>query len=200
MRRFALPLAACLLGLASIGALAGRSTYAAFFNSTANSGNSFAAGTVVIGDNDAGSAMLAITNAKPTQAGDTDTSCIRVTSTGTLDSTVRLYATVSGSLAPYLTLTVTRGTDSSPSFDSCTNFTADATNYLGSGNGVIYTGKLSAYPTSYAAAIVDPKAATPETWTTNENHSYKFVISLDDNTAAQGLSASADFTWEARNL
>jgi hypothetical protein len=194
-----LRLAVVALGLATVAGLAGPRTFAAFSSQTSNAADSFAAGTVVIGDNDAGTAMLAITNAKPTLTGDTDTSCIKVTSTGTLDSTVRLYATVSGPLASYLTLTVTRGTDSSPSFDSCTNFTADATNYLGSGNGVIYSGKLGSYPMTYAAGIVDPTSSSPATWSTNTSHSYKFVISLDDNLAARGLSATADFTWEARN-
>ena len=40
---------------------------------------------------------------------------------------------------------MTRGTDSSPSFASCANFTADSTNYIGSGAGVIYSGNLSAF-------------------------------------------------------
>ena len=30
-------------------------------------------------------------------------------------------------------------------------------------------------------------------------HSYRFVISLDNNVAAQGKSATAGFTWEAIN-
>jgi Rieske Fe-S protein len=187
-------LSALVVGV--VGAIAGAGSYSAFTSTTTNSGNSLAAGTVVIDDNDSGTAMLALTTAKP---GDTDTSCIRIRSTGTLASSVRLYGTITGSLGTYLTLTVTRGTDSSPSFDSCTNFTADATNYNGDGAGVIYTGTLAAFPASYAAAIVDPKAATPESWTTNEVHSYKFAITVQDNNAAQGLTASAAFTWEARN-
>ena len=125
--------------------------------------------------------------------------CIKVTMSGSRDSTVRLYASVSGSLAPYVNVTVTRGTDASPSFSSCASFSADATDYLGSGAGVVYSGLLSAYPASYASGIVDPKAATPETWSQNESHSYRFAITLANNAAAQGLSASATFTWEARN-
>ena len=82
----------------------------------------------------------------------------------------------------------------------CTNFTADSTNYIGSGAGVIYAGLLSAYPTTYGAGIVDPTSGSPETWTTSEAHSYEFVISLNNNAAAQGLSSTATFTWEARNL
>jgi predicted ribosomally synthesized peptide with SipW-like signal peptide len=184
------------LVLGAVAAVSGVGSYSAFTSTTTNTGNSFATGTVAIDDNDSTTAMLALSAAKP---GDTDTSCIRIRSTGTLSSSVRLYGTISGSLGTYLTLTVTRGTDSSPSFDSCSNFTADATNYNGDGAGVIYTGTLAAFPASYAAGIVDPKTATPESWTTNETHSYRFVVTVQDNNAAQGLTASASFTWEARN-
>lgn len=178
-----------------VGAVAGLGSYSAFTSTTSNAGNSFASGSVAIGDNDSGTAMLALASAKP---GDSDTSCINVTSTGSLASTVRLYSTVTGTLGSYLTLTVTRGTGAA-GFDNCTGFTADATDYLGSGNGVIYQGSLASFPANYTSAIVDPKAATPETWTNTESHWYRFAISLDDNNAAQGLSGGASFTWEARN-
>ena len=185
-----------MLVIGVAGLLAGAGSYAVFTATTGNTGNSFTSGTVAIQDNDSNTAMLALANAKP---GDADTSCIRIEYTGSLDSTVRLYGSVSGSLASYLTLTVTRGTDSSPSFDSCANFTADATNYIGAGNGVVYSGPLSSFPASYAAGIVDPTSGSPETWSQSEAHSYRFVVTLQDNNAAQGLTGNASFTWEARN-
>ena len=114
---------ALVVGL--LGAVAGVGGYSAFTSTTTNSGNSFAAGTVLIADNDLDNVMLALTNAKPNDA---DTSCIKVTYTGTLASSVRLYSTQTGTVGQYVTLTITRGTDSAPSFDSCTNFTADTTN------------------------------------------------------------------------
>jgi len=191
-RRWAMTM--LVIGVA--GLLAGLGSYAVFTATTGNAGNSFASGTVVIEDNDSNSAMLALANAKP---GDADTSCIRIEYTGSLDSTVRLYGSVSGGLADYLTLTVTRGTDSSPSFDSCANFAPDATNYIGAGNGVVFSGPLSAFPASYAAGIVDPTSGTPETWSENEAHSYRFVVTLQDVNAAQGLTGNAAFTWEARS-
>lgn len=186
---------ASLAVLLAVGVVVGAGTYSAFSSSTESDGNSFAAGTVYISDNDAGAAMLSLTNAVP---GDSDTSCVRVTYAGSLPATVRLYGSSSGALAPYLTLTVTRGTDAAPSFDSCTGFTADATNYIGAGAGVVYSGSLSAYPTA-GSPLIEPTAGTPETWTTSEVHSYRFVISLDNNLSAQGQSATAGFTWEARN-
>jgi hypothetical protein len=191
-RRIALTLV--LLGGA--GTLTGLATLAVFSSTAQSAGNSFAAGTVAISDNDAGSALLALAAAAP---GDSDTGCIQVTYTGTLASSVRLYGAVSGSLAPYLTLTVTRGADSSPSFDSCAAFTPDATNYLGQGAGVVYSGSLAAFPSTYAAGIVDPTSGSPESWTQGEAHSYRFTVTLQNDTAAQGLSATAGFTWEARN-
>lgn len=182
---------------ASLGA---GTALAAFWSLSGNATNSFEAGTVYIGDDDGGTAMLGLTNAIPTQPGDSDTSCIQVTYSGTLDASVRLFGTVSGSLASYLTLTVTRGTSSAPSFDSCATFTADATDYIGAGAGVVYSGSLAGFPTSYGTALVDPTSGSPETWTTNETRSYRFTISLNDNVAAEGQSASASFTWEAQNL
>ncbi len=94
---------------------------------------------------------------------------------------------------------MTRGTDSNPSFDSCTNFTADGTNYIGQGNGVIYSGALSAFPANWASGVVDPTPGSPESWTNPETHSYRFAVTLQDVEAAQGLNGTASFTWEARN-
>jgi len=172
--------------------------YAAFRATMLNTGNSFAAGSVALSDNDAGSALFTtLTSVSP---GDSQTNCIRVRFDGTLNSDVHLYGTVSGALAPYLTLTVTRGSDPTPSFGSCSSFGADATNYIGAGSGVVYNGALSAFPSTYAAGIVDPQVGGgPETWTQNEAHVYKFTLSVGSNTAGQGQLATAAFTWEARS-
>ena len=185
---------AVVVGL--IGAVAGVGTWSAFSATTSNGGNTFSAGSVTLTDNDAGSAMLALSAAKP---GDSDTSCIEVTYTGTIASAVRLYGTTTGTgLDPYLNLEITRGTTTSP-FDSCTNFTPDATGYGNGGNGIIYSGTLQNFPDTYAAGIVDPLAASHESWTTNEKHAYKFVVTVQDNDAAQGKNATQQFTWEARS-
>jgi hypothetical protein len=165
--------------------------YAAFTAVVSNAGNSIASGTVAIGDNDGGAAMLDLSAATP---GSSDTSCIRVTYTGSLGSSVRLYGTVTGGLASHLILTVTRGTDSAPSFDSCTNFTADATDHIGAGPGVIWTGLLSTFPSTWAGGVVDPA-----TWTTSDAHSYRFVVSPVDRDAAEGLSSTFAPSWEARS-
>jgi hypothetical protein len=185
-----------LLVLGAFGALSGAATFSAFSSQTSNAASSFAAGTVEVTDNDLGGAMLSLSNAQP---GAADTSCILVTYSGSLSSTVRLYSAVAGALAPYLTLTVTRGDDTTPVFDDCNGFAPDSTNYIGVAQGVLYQGALSSFPSTYAAGLVDPLAGSPETWTTGETHTYRFAVSLADDNGAQGLGATASFTWEARN-
>jgi Concanavalin A-like lectin/glucanases superfamily len=126
--------------------------YSAFLALATNSGNSFGAGSVSMTDNDSGTAMLSLTDAA---LGATDTSCIKATYTGSLGATVHHWGDISGTLAPYLSLKVTRGTGAD-TFDNCSDFSADGTNYIGEGAGVVYDGKLSDYPTSHATGIVDP--------------------------------------------
>ncbi|MFN2471065.1 MAG: hypothetical protein ABR583_08770 [Gaiellaceae bacterium] len=186
-----------VLGLAA-AAVAAAATYAAYVATTQNNRNSVAAGSVALSDNDSGTAMFTtLGSAKP---GDTETSCIKVRYDGTLASSVRLYATVTGGLAPYLTLTVTRGSDPSPAFDNCATFANDATDYIGAGPGVVYSRTLSGFPTTYATAIVDPAVGGgTESWVATEEHVYKIQATLGASTAAQGQTSTAAFTWEARN-
>jgi hypothetical protein len=188
-----------LVAVALVAALAGAQTWGAYSATTANTANSFASGSVALGDNDSDAAMLTLAAAVP---GATDFGCITVSYTGSLASAVRLYGTTTGTgLAAYLDLEVTRGSFSGapPAFDACTTFTADPTNYLGAGAGIIYNGTLQDFADDYAAGHVDPLAASPETWTTNESHVYKLRITLQNNPSAQGKTAPQTFTWEARN-
>jgi predicted ribosomally synthesized peptide with SipW-like signal peptide len=185
-----------LLILGALATLSGAATYSAFSSQTSSTGNSFAAGTVLITDNDVDTAMLSLTNAQP---GATDTSCILVTYSGSLSSTVKLYGSISGGLAPYLTLTITRGDDPTPVFDDCVGFQPDLTDYVGAGQGVIYQGTLAAFPANYAAGLVDPVGGSPETWTSPEARVYRFAVSVANDNNAQGENATASFTWEARN-
>jgi predicted ribosomally synthesized peptide with SipW-like signal peptide len=191
-------LAVTLALLAVLGVAVGFGTWSAFSSTASNAGNSFQAGTVVLSDNGplASSPMLSFSNAKP---GDSATSCINVSYTGTLPASVRLYGTTAGTgLDPYLNLTVTRGSGAA-AFADCTGFTADATNYTGAGNGVVYNGTLQGFANSYATGLVDPTSGTPAVWTNGQSHTYKFVVAVQDNNAAQGKTATQTFTWEARN-
>jgi hypothetical protein len=184
-------------GLAAVSVAA--ATWSSFSTTTANPSNSFSAGTVNISDNDAGSAMSVPTLAP----GSSSSNCIRVTYTGSLAAAVHLYASTTGSLAQYVNLTVTRGTQTSPTFPSCSGFTADSTNYVGAGAGVMYSGTLSGFSsthTNFANGLVDAPGSA-QTWTTGSGRSYMFTLSLPGNApaAAQGLSSTATFTWEAQN-
>ena len=184
-----------LLSLAVVGAMtaaAGVGTYSAFTATTTNAGNTFAAGSVSIEDNDGGSTpMVGLTNAKP---GASDTSCIRVRYTGSLAATVKLYAAVAGTLPQYLNVIVTRGSTAS-GFDNCSGFLADTGDYGYGPNGIVYSGTLQAFPASYAAGVTDPDTS----WTNGEERWYRFVVTLADNDAARSQTGSATFTWEARN-
>src|SRR3954451_17568246 len=108
-----------------LGGLAGLGIFGAFTSTTSNSNNSFASGTVVIGDNDANSALYSVSNAKP---GTTTSGCIKVTYTGSLAADVHIYtASTIGTLGQYVDLTITPGTQTgTPVFPSCTGFTADS--------------------------------------------------------------------------
>jgi hypothetical protein len=189
-------LSALVVGL--VAALAGAATFSAFSNNTGNAGNSFANGTVTLADNDGGGTLLTLTNAVP---GDTATGCIKVTYSGSLPAGVKLFGSASGALAPYLTLKVTRGSDSGSTFPGCGSFTADTRDYIGQGSGVVYSGNLSGFPSSYAAGITDPDNSngSAETWNTSEAHAYKLEVTLQNDPAAQAQTASSSFTWEARN-
>src|SRR5215218_3899093 len=106
-----------LIGAAS--ALAGFGTFSAFTSTTTNSGNSFAAGTVFVDDNDAGAAMYSVSNQKP---GVATQRCIKVTYSGTMAADVKLYTTSTvGSVGDYIDLTIEKGSGN-PSFPNCTGF------------------------------------------------------------------------------
>ena len=61
---------------------------AAYKSTTTNSGDAVSAGSVSLFDNDSGSAMFSPSNLKP---GDSYSSCIQVSYTGTLPALVKLY-------------------------------------------------------------------------------------------------------------
>ena len=186
---------ALVVGL--VATLAAVGTWSAFSSQTSNGGKSFAAGTVYLSDNDAGSAMYSVTNRKPGQQVE---QCIKVTYTGSLDATVKLYTTSSiGSLGSYIDLTVEKGTSSgSPTFPACGTFTSEST---------IYTGTLGGFASaknSYANGVAaNPGSATK--WVANDELVYRFTLTLQDDNSANGANSGAltsgshGFTWEARN-
>jgi hypothetical protein len=176
----------------------GPDAWAIFTSTKAVSSNTVSTATVALTDNDGGAAMLSLNNAKP---GDRDTACINVTYAGSIPASVRLYDTLSGTgLESYVDLKITRGTISSGAFDSCASFTPDNYNYdFYWPPGVLWQGNLTAFPSTYAAGIVDlDTTGATESWTTNEVHAYKFQVTVGDVSAEAGKNVTVDFTFEAR--
>jgi hypothetical protein len=178
----------CVLGTA--GTLAGFATFSAFSSTTSNTGNTFATGSVVLSDNDAGSAMYGVSNAGP---GSSTVKCIKVTYTGSMPADVKLYTPSSvGAGANYLDLTVEKGTGN-PSFPGCTGFTSEATIYSGT------LGGFASAKNSYANGVSSYPGSQTE-WDQNNAVVYRFTLSVQDTNSAQGQTiGSHDFTWEARN-
>lgn len=176
------------LVVGATSAVAGLGVFAAFTATTSNTGNSIASGTVTISDNNlSATAMYVLTNMGP---GSTTQRCIRVTYTGSLPSTVRLYrsAVTNGNA---FNVTVERGSGLSGAYPSCTGFTAAST---------VYTGTLGALPSTYATA----PDARGSAWNQNDAVDYRFTITVVDdptpNARATTVSSGAhSFTWEAQN-
>jgi hypothetical protein len=183
------------LCVGALGSLAAMGVFGAFSSTTTNAGNTITAGTVSIADNDAGAAMYSISNAKP---GESVSKCIKVTYTGSLDADVHIYTTSTiGALGQYVELTITPGSQTTPSFPSCTGFVADS-------GGALYSGTLANFATaknSYANGVVD-YPGTGTKWAANESVVYQVTATLQSSApeAAQGATTGAHtFTWEARN-
>ncbi|MGA2512612.1 MAG: hypothetical protein ABSG37_03230 [Candidatus Limnocylindrales bacterium] len=170
-----------------VGALVVVGSRAAFSATTANSANSWSSGTVVLADDDSGSAMFTVTAMKP---GSSNVKCIAVTYSGSLTpATINLYGTVAGSgLSTYLTTTVEIGTGGS--FSSCTGFISTST---------IYSGTLANFGTTYTNWATGLATWSPAS--TPDSRTFRVTTTLPSGTgnAAQGLNATATFTWEAQN-
>lgn len=188
-----------LLTVLCVGALGGLATmgvFGAFSSTTTNAGNQITAGSVTVADNDAGAAMYTLTAADP---GDSVSKCIKVTYTGNVNADVHIYTPSSiGSLGQYIDLTITPGTQTTPTFPSCTGFVADS-------GGALYTGTLANFGTtknSYANGIADHPGTVATKWVANDSVIYQITATLQASApdVAQGLTTGAHaFTWEARN-
>jgi len=187
---------ASVLVVGLLGGVVALGIFGLFSATTQNSGNEISAGTIAITDNDAGSAMFNITNAKP---GDSWTRCIKVTYNGSLPADVKLYELGGGGpLSPYLKLKLEQGTQAESTFPSCTGFTPDATN----GSGTIYEGPaFGSIGNSYeTGAPVVPFGKT--VWNPGESLVFRATLTFaaDAPELAQGSSTGAfTIAAEARN-
>lgn len=169
-------------------ALVYQASRAAFTDTTTTGTNNWSAGTVIIDDSSAGSAIFTASNLKPT---DTDQYCIVVSYTGSLAATAKLYANVSGTLAQYLDLVVEEGTGTPAS--NCTGFTPVST--LSTGGETLQSFGTSHHDFATGVSSWAPAAGnvTPVTM------AYRISYTVQDNNLAQAQTATATFTWEAQN-
>lgn len=179
-----------------LGSLVALGVFGLFSATTQNSGNEISAGTVVLSDNDAGSAMFNVTNAKP---GETWTRCIKISYSGTLPSTIHIYQLGGqGPLSSYLKLKLEQGTQTEATFPSCSGFTPDGTN----GTGVDYEGPAFGWVgTTYeTGAPVVPFGKTA--WGPGESVVFRSTLTLSPEAPelAQGnTTGSFTLVAEARN-
>jgi predicted ribosomally synthesized peptide with SipW-like signal peptide len=185
-----------VVGLAGI--LVGFGTFSAFSSTTSNSGNNFSAGTVFIDDNDGGaSVMYNVTNKKPL---DSVQSCIKVTYSGSLDATVKLYASaIPAGVGDYITLNIIPGTGANAFGPACTGFSATGADLNGGATLKAFADAHSGWNNGLA---VNPPSVTK--WVATDAVVYKFVLTLQDNNAANGgatalSTGNHSFTWEAQN-
>jgi hypothetical protein len=182
--------------LALMAGVAVFTTSAAFTATSSNTGNQIEAGTVAIGDSDAGTGELYDALAQRPGAGNGPAAaCIRVTYSGSLASAVKLYrsAVTNGDK---FRLTVERGGTSltAPAADmNCTGFVAAST---------AFDNTLDLFPTTYAAGV-DGKAAGAA-WTSGQSVDYRFTVYPVDDSTPNAHTTAVDtgahsFTWEAQN-
>jgi predicted ribosomally synthesized peptide with SipW-like signal peptide len=181
-----------LLLIGAAGAIAAFGTFSAFSSSTENPGNKIETGTVVLTDNDSGSALYSVTGAK---AGTTVDRCITVAYTGDLDADVKLYLPDAvGALGQYVDMTVTAGTDATPVFGDCAGFVADG--------APIFDDTLQAFRaahTGWADGLAyNPGSATK--WAQGDSVTYRVQLTVQDDNSAQGkVTGDHRLMWEARN-
>jgi hypothetical protein len=192
LNSLAIQLLAFALTFILIALLVVTSSRAAFVAQNDNTTNQVTSAAIALTDTDSGTAMF--DNVPNMVPGTTYERCIDVTYTGTVDPTaVMLYATgtPTGTLAPYLNLTIQIGADTAAPFRDCTGFVSAGTVYTG--------GTLSDFATTRTdftngVSTWDPTGppSSPETRT------FRFALTVEDNTAAAAKTTTFGFSWETR--
>ena len=186
---------ATLLVLTLMGAVTGGATVSALQSNTENAGNTFAAGSVGISDNDGSSALYSVSGLEPGQGVE---KCIKVTYNGSLSGEVRMYADSSiGALGSQLNVQITPGTQTgSPSFPSCAGFTPDA-------GGNLFSGTLATFASTHGAwgsGLTDDGPAAATSWATGDSVVYRLRVTVaDDDTVINKTTGSHRFVFDGRN-
>ena len=157
---------------------------AAFSDTTDNTANSFSTGSVVLTDDDTGNALFTAAAVSP---GVPVEECIAVTYSGTLvPADIRMYATSSGALAPFLDASIDVGTGGG--YGNCAGFSFGSNLY----NDTL--SNLSGTHSNWATCLATFTAATNPSSVT-----LRFTIDVQNVPAAQGQTASADIIFEAQD-
>jgi predicted ribosomally synthesized peptide with SipW-like signal peptide len=185
-------LTALVIGV--IAVLASLGTFAAFTDTTNNTGNQIQSGTVAIDQHAGFTTLYNVTNQKP---GDSTSRCVRVSYTGTLAATVKLYTPSTVTNGSLYNLRIERGSGLT-TLDgtmSCAGFTFVADVYP--------TGTLGNFASTYNSYAngLDAKGSA---WAQGNSVDYRFTITQNDDATAGAHrtvtgSGTHTFTWEARN-
>jgi hypothetical protein len=199
------------VGLVLSAAVVWQSTAAAFTASTDNAGNTWQAGSVVLADNDGGSALFDSTRDSALQPGSTRPRCIRVDYTGSLPANIKLYVTTPAAgattLDGYLVMSVERGQDvtaaTTVAADCSSGFTPTSTPTFS------YNTKSASDPTSDQTKTLSALKSAASDYTTgllvgsavpqNTSLTFRITYSVKDDNNAQNTQSMATFTWEAQN-
>ena len=175
-----------------VGGLAALGVFSAFTSQADNPGNNVTAGSVALADNDGGTALYNVTNAKPGQA--STPTCIRVAYSGSLDADVKLYTpSTIGALGPHVNLKIEAGTQVTPSFPSCTGFVSETT---------LFDAALSTFPTTFAGGVSDYPGVLATKWTNGDAVVYRVTATVSSSAPDSAQSASTGshtLRWEAQN-
>lgn len=170
-RAFAAAISALLIATLVVN----RSTEALTTEGTVT-GTAITSGTVSLTDDDAGQSLFDLADMGP---GRPVVRCIQLVYEGTIAPVdLRLRAESTGPLAAFLDVSVEQGTGGS--FETCDGFDASES---------VYEGTLA----ELAAAdwLELGRILNSDTWQT-----YRITFSLQDEQAALGQTATADFIWE----
>jgi hypothetical protein len=181
--------------VAVAGSLATLGAFSAFTSQTDNPNNVVTAGTVAISDNDGGTALYNLPSAKP---GDSATACIKVSYTGSVPSTVRLYTpSAIGALGTNVNLTVEAGTQTTSTFPSCAGFTPFAS------GSTVFNAALSTFPTTYAGGItLGPTSGSTGQWSGGAAVVYRVTATFSataPDTAQGQTTGNHSLRWEAQS-
>ncbi len=177
-----------LMGVLLCTSMVWRTTSASFSGTSAAQG-SWTAGSVTVTDDDAGQTVFSSAQDGLLAGGQSITRCITVSYLGSLVSGphIRLHAAASGALAEHLDLVVDEGSGSA--FGDCAGFAVSTAG--------LYDGTLAGFATS--ASSFDTGVGVWAPSVTPQSRSYRFRLTVRNVSAAQNLTATGAFTWEARS-